>query len=525
MALQPHLREIIEILKDTDKPTKKDLEQAKFEVARKYNLDRIPGNSSIIRLLNDSERDNLLHILRRKKTRALSGVNVVAVMTEPQECPHGRCAYCPGGPDEDSPQSYTGHEPAAMRGSQNQYHPYLQVKNRMDQLKAIGHTVDKIDLIIMGGTFPASERSYQEWFVKECLDAISGQPSENLSDAKEISETSEVKNVGITVETRPDCLSYEQISDMLGLGVTRVEIGVQNVYDDIYELVDRGHKLRDVIDGTQRMKDSGLKICYHMMPGLPGSNFERDLLGFNKIFNDSRFKPDMIKIYPTLVVEGTKLFEWYKNGDYYPYSTDEAIKLVSEVKKITPPWVRIMRVQRDIPVHQIVAGVDKSNLRQLAKEHLRENGNRCNCIRCREVGHRLREGIEPDPDKIQVINQSYEASDGVEVFISAEDLENNVLIGFLRLRIPSEKTFRPEIVESTGLVRELHVYGWMTPVGGRGDHWQHRGWGETLMSESERVAKDEYDINKMVVMSALGTKEYYRRLGYSNDGVYVSKSI
>jgi elongator complex protein 3 len=523
--LQTYLREIIETLKKVDKPNKSDLEQAKFEIARKHNLNKIPGNASLIQILNESEKQKLLPILRRKKTRALSGVNVVAVMTKPQECPHGRCAYCPGGPEEGSPQSYTGHEPAAMRGSQNQYHPYLQVKNRMNQLRAIGHTVDKIDLIIMGGTFPATEIAYQRWFVKECLDAISGKTSSNLNEAKEFSETGKIRNVGITVETRPDHLSKPQISDILNLGVTRVEVGVQNVYDEIYKLVERGHCVQDVVDSTQRMKDSGLKICYHIMPGLPGSSYEQDLEGFKTIFNDSRFKPDMLKIYPTLVVKGTKLYDWYNDGDYSPLLTNEAVSLVSEIKKMTPPWVRIMRVQRDIPVHQIVAGVDKGNLRQLAKRKLMENGDTCKCIRCREVGHRTRDGIEVRPNNLEIIKRTYDASEGIEKFISIEDPENDVLVGFLRLRIPSEKVFRPEIKGSTGLIRELHVYGWMTPVGVSGDHWQHKGWGEVLMDEAEKIAYEEYDLRKMVVMSALGTKEYYYRLGYSKDGVYVSKKL
>lgn len=510
---------------EKESPTREDLEQAKFQVARKYHLGNIPSNSAIIKLLEGTEEKKLLPILRRKSTRALSGVNVVAVMTQPYPCPHGRCAYCPGGPDENSPQSYTGHEPAAMRGIQNQYHPFLQVNSRIDQLRAIGHTVDKVDLIIMGGTFPASPRDYQEWFVKGCLDAITGNKSETLREAKEEAEAGEISNVGVTVETRPDCLSNSHISDMLDLGVTRVEIGVQNVYDDLYELVDRGHTVQDVIDGTKRLKDSGLKICYHMMPGLPGSNYEKDLEGFKTIFNDPQFKPDMLKIYPTLVVKGTKLYERYMKREYSPYSTEEAVKLVAEVKRIVPPWIRIMRVQRDIPLHQIVAGVDKSNLRQLAKQKLIENGYDCNCIRCREVGHKARNGVKPDKDKLKILKHIYEASEGVEVFISVEDPSSNVLVGFLRLRVPSDDFFLPEIIPSTGLIRELHVYGRMTPVGVKGEYWQHKGWGEALMLEAERMAAEEYDLKKMVVMSALGTKEYYLQLGYSKDGVYVSKNL
>jgi elongator complex protein 3 len=520
--LQP-LREIIDLLLEKEEPTRDDLEYAKFQVTRKYNLGRIPGNSELIRLLDADERERLIPVLRRKATRALSGVNVVAVMTKPMACPHGRCAYCPGGPEVNSPQSYTGHEPAAMRGIQNSFDPYSQVRSRIEQLEAIGHTVDKIDLIVMGGTFPAGSRDYQEWFVKGCLDAITGQESRSLAEAKRLAETSTVRNVGVTVETRPDCLTEDDVNSMLDLGVTRVEVGVQNVYDDIYKRVDRGHTVQDVVEGTRCLKDSALKVCYHMMPGLPGSSLQQDLDGFRQIFNDPRYMPDMLKIYPTLVVKGTKLYEWWRHGDYEPLTTEQAMELVAQVKEMTPPWVRIMRVQRDIPLHQIEAGVDKSNLRQLAQMRLRERGSRCRCIRCREAGHRSREGVEPET--LELVRHTYEASDGEESFIGVEDTENDVLVGFIRLRIPSERVFRPEITPSTGLVRELHVYGRMTPVGLEGYDWQHMGWGEALMEEAERIAKEEYDTDRMVVMSALGTKEYYRRLGYACDGPYVSKRL
>ena len=520
--MQP-LREIIDLLLEKEEPTKDDLEHAKFQVTRKHNLGRIPGNSELIRLLTADEREKLIPVLRRKATRALSGVNVVAVMTKPMACPHGRCAYCPGGPDADSPQSYTGHEPAAMRGIQNNYDPYSQVMSRIEQLEAIGHTVDKIDLIVMGGTFPAGPRDYQEWFMKGCLDAMTGAESRSLGDAKLLAETSSIRNVGITVETRPDCLTEDDVNNMLDLGVTRVEVGVQNVYDDIYRLVDRGHTIQDVVEGTRRLKDSALKVCYHMMPGLPRSSLQRDLDGFRQIFNDPRYMPDMLKIYPTLVVKGTKLYDWWRSGDYEPLITGQAMELVAKVKKMTPPWVRIMRVQRDIPLHQIEAGVDKSNLRQLAQERLRIRGSRCRCIRCREAGHRSREGVEPE--SLELVRRTYKASGGEENFIGVEDAENDVLVGFIRLRIPSDHVFRPEITASTGLVRELHVYGKMTPVGLEGYDWQHMGWGEALLGEAERIAKEIYGMNRVVVMSALGTREYYGKLGYAKDGTYVSKPL
>jgi elongator complex protein 3 len=520
--LDSTLREIVNKLLQINVPSRSDLNQIKIEVARNHRLPSIPRNSEILATLTEEEAELLLPVLRRKEARALSGVSVVAVMTEPYPCPHGRCAYCPGGPEEDSPQSYTGYEPAAMRGAQNEYDPYRQVKARIRQLEMIGHVVDKVDLIIMGGTFPASPRPYQEGFVKGCLDALTNIPSTNLAETKLNAEKSGVRNVGITVETRPDCIKEKDVDGMLDLGVTRVELGVQNVYDDIYKRVDRGHSVQHVVDATKRLKDSSFKICYHLMPGLPGSNPERDLEGFRTIFEDPRFKPDMLKIYPTLVVKGTRLYNWWRNGDYTPLTTGEAAELISKIMEVTPPWVRIMRVQRDIPLPHIDAGVDMSNLRQLAEDSLDARGGRCRCIRCREVGHSVKRA---DSGRLEITHTVYEASGGTEDFIQVEDREADALIGFVRLRIPHEPS-RPEINDHTGLIRELHVYGRMVPVGERrGDAWQHRGWGKILMAEAEKTARERHDMRRIVVMSALGTKQYYARLGYEKEGVYVSKPL
>jgi elongator complex protein 3 len=315
---------------------------------------------------------------------------------------------------------------------------------------------------------------------------------------------------------------------MLDMGVTRVEIGVQNPDDELYRLASRTHTIADVVEATRVAKDAGLKIVYHLMPGMPGSNPARDLAAFKRVFTDPAFKPDMIKIYPCLVIAGTKTYDWYREGVYKPYTTEEASELIAEVKKTLPPWVRVMRVQRDIPAGLIVAGVNKSNLRQLVRQKLAEHGDRCACIRCREVGHRLAvDNVTPDLDKIQILTSSYQASEGKEVFISAEDPENNVLIGYLRLRVPSARAHRPEITSvPSAVVRELHVYGPLVPVGKHlAQAWQHKGYGAILLSEAERVAREDYGLKKLVVISALGTKQYYMRLGYSRDGVYVSKML
>jgi elongator complex protein 3 len=519
------LRDIINKLLQTPNLSRHDVDKIKIEFSKKHGLAVIPRNSELIELLTKEEAEQLIPFLIRKKIRTLSGVSVVAVMTKPRACPHGRCAYCPGGPDSETPtpQSYTGFEPAAMRGAQNDYDPYNQVKSRIKQLQMIGHTIDKIDLILMGGTFPASPREYQEFFIKGCLDAITGVNSKTLPEAKLAAETSNLRNVGITVETRPDYVRQSDVDNMLELGVTRIELGVQTVYNEIYKIIDRGHTVEDVVESTQLLKDSALKICYHMMPGLPSSTSKKDLEGFRKIFEDQMFKPDMLKIYPTLVIKGTKLYDWWVEGKYSPIDTEQAANLISSIKEIVPPWVRIMRVQRDIPLPHINAGVDKSNLRQLAEERLKAQNKKCRCIRCREVGHKK---IEIDPDDLKIIHTVYEASEGLEDFISVEEPSSDTLIGFVRLRIPSSNKKRIEISDGTGLIRELHIYGTMVPVGVKNNNaWQHKGWGETLMSEAEKTAKEKYDANNMIVMSALGTKQYYSRLGYVKKGPYVFKNL
>jgi len=522
-------RQIIERLMQVSKPTARDLNLIKMQVADEHKLGTLPSNSLLIQQLKPHEKRRLLPVLRRKTVRTISGVTVVAVMTKPSPCPKkAPCSYCPGGPPYGVPQSYTGHEPAALRGIQNRFNPFRQVTTRMKQLESIGHNVDKVELIIMGGTFPSTPRSYQEHFVQRCLDAITKRKSQSLEEAKQNAEKSRVCNVGVTVETRPDWAKEAQIDQMLSIGVTRVELGVQNIYDDIYVLVNREHTVQDVIEASRLLKDAGLKVAYHMMPGLPGSNFQRDLRGFEKIFTNQDFKPDMIKIYPCLVLKGTPAYNWWKKGEYTPYTTDEAVELILEIKKIVPPWVRIMRVQRDIPAYLIEAGVNQSNLRELVQKRLREQNMHCRCIRCREVGHRwLTDKVKPNPANIQVLTQNEKASEGKEVFISAEDPENDVLVGYLRLRIPSEKAHRPEInTEPCSIVRELHVYGPLVPVGKHlAKAWQHKGYGSILLADAERISNERYDRKKIVVTSALGTKQFYKRFGYHSDGPYVSKPL
>ena len=522
------IREIIDTLLSMQTPTHEDVNRIKIKTAAKYHLSTMITNANLIAALTPKETQQLLPILRRKTTRTISGVTVVATMTEPHPCPQLEpCAYCPGGPTQGSPQSYTGHEPAAMRGSQNNFDPYLQVQSRIEQLTAIGHKVDKIELIIMGGTFPATPFEYQTHFIQRCLDAITGKKSNSIEEAKANAEVSMTRNVGITVESRPDWAKQSHIDAMLNMGVTRIELGVQNPNDAIYQLVGRMHTVADVVEATQIAKDAGLKIVYHLMPGMPGSNPQNDLGVFQEIFSDQRFKPDMIKIYPCLAIEGTKAYQWLQEGKYQPYTTEEAALVIAEIKKFIPKWVRIMRVQRDIPAKLIIGGVKKSNLRQIVHEKLKAQNFQCQCIRCREVGHRMEtDHVKPDLTNIKILTEQYFASNGTEYFISTEDPKNNVLLGYLRLRIPSPKAHRPEITETlSAIVRELHVYGPLVPVGRRAaEAWQHKGYGIQLLEEAENIAK-KAGLKKILVISALGTKRYYMRVGYKRDGPYMSKLL
>ena len=308
---------------------------------------------------------------------------------------------------------------------------------------------------------------------------------------------------------------------MLRLGTTRVELGVQTVYDDIYRLVNRGHTVSDVVDATRMAKDAGFAVIYHMMPGLVGSNLQKDLDSFETIFKDDSFKPDAIKIYPTLILPGTKLHELWKQGKYKPYSFDEIVKLIVEIKKRVPSWVRIQRIQRDIPSNLIAEGVKRGDLRMVVQKQLKEEGASCRCIRCREVGHvQYKSRTKLDADDVKLVVDRYKASEGEEMFLSFEDVKKDVLVGLLRLRKPSEET-------NSMLVRELHVYGPMVNVGAKAQdsQWQHRGWGERLMQEAERISKEEFDAKKVVVLAGIGTRNYYRRFGYELKGPYMVKNI
>ncbi len=500
-------------------PSRDALLRKKAELCKKHKLARVPPNYEILEHVPDEYRDVVEPFLKNKPVRTMSGVAPVAVMTSPSDCPHGRCSYCPGGVPNSTPQSYTGQEPAALRASMYGYDPFSQTKSRLEQLRAIGHRTDKVELIVMGGTFTSRKDDYQEWFVKRCFDGMNGSESPDLESAQLANEAAGARCVGLTVETRPDCFAAQQVSHSMRLGATKVEFGVQILDDAVLDGVKRGHHVKEVADATKRSKDSGLKVAYHMMPGLPGSSRERDLGSFRMMIEDERFKPDMLKIYPTLVVKGTELHQSWLAGDYSPMSVEEAVGLLADVKRSMPPWVRILRIQRDIPVKLIEAGIRKSHLRELVLEELSSRGEKCRCIRCREIGHARAPTGKLNLKDAEFTEQSYAASGGKEHFLSYQIPSSDSLIGYARLRIPGGRG-----VESAFL-RELHVYGEMVPISDEPRmRWQHQGFGEKLMAAAEERAGGA-GMSELLVTSGVGARNYYRRLGYERKGPYMAKAV
>jgi elongator complex protein 3 len=467
-----------------------------------------------------------------RPTRMLSGVHIFAVMTKPYPCPHGKCIYCPGGPDKNTPQSYVGNEPALMRAVRVNYDPYEQIRSRLRQYLSMGHMPSKAEVVIMGGTFNAMPINYQLWFVTNIFEAFNRFPDDppdkmpSLEEAQERNETARIRVVGLTIETRPDWAREKDADWLLYLGATKVEIGVQSIYEDVLKFVNRGHGLREIIEATRVLKDSGFKLVYHIMPGLPKSDPDRDIQMIREIFENPDYRPDMLKIYPTLVVEGTGLYNLWRQGLYKALTDEEAVELISEFYRYIPRWVRIMRIQRDIPANMIIAGPRKSNLRELVERRALEKGIKINEIRFREVGRQMMRGSKPL--NIKITREVYEASGGVEIFLAAEDPENNILIGLLRMRIPSEKAHRREIDSKTAIIRELHVYGPEVPIGDEDpEAWQHKGWGSKLLTYAEKIASEEYDKRKILVLSGVGAREYYRRHGYfrPKDSPYMMKIL
>ncbi len=526
-------REVIDYLVINPDFSRERITNLKGRIGSKYKHSKVIKNATILHFASEEEKSIINKLLKRRMVRTLSGISTIAIMTKPLPCP-GKCIYCPGQnsqPGEKVAQSYTGREPSAMRSIHNNYDPYKQVQSRIRDLEAIGHNVDKISLIIQGGTFLSTTQIYQEQFIKGAYEGIVERRADNLDDIKRMVEGSKRRLIGLTIETRPDYCTEPYVDMMLEYGATRVEIGIQTVLDDVYKKVNRGHTTQDSINAIRIAKDAGLKINAHIMPNLPGSNYVKDLEMFDVLFSSPDYRPDMLKIYPCLVIKGTKLYDWWKAGEFTPYSLDELIDLISTIKQNIPSYVRIQRIMRDIPAYLIEAGCKKSNLRQLVLKKLTDLNFKCNCIRCREYGI-AKKSLIVDENKnkdIKLYRQDYVASQGHETFLSYENKKEDYLVGYLRLRKPSEFAHRPELRDGkTMIVREVRVVGELVPKGTKplsNTQLQHRGYGKLLMENAEKIAVEDFFTKKLAVISGIGARDWFYKMGYKLDGCYVSKKL
>lgn len=545
--------EVAEKIVDLYKQNKKiDVTKLVREVARNYKLSVMPRTVDIISCI-PSEYQSLISSLRVKPVRTASGVAVVAVMCIPHRCPHialtgNICVYCPGGPDssfEYSTQSYTGYEPTSMRAIRARYDPYEQARERLTQLKNLGHSTDKVEYIIMGGTFMSLPESYKNEFIMKLHDALSGHNSSSVEEAIKVSAESKQKCVGITIETRPDYCLRPHLNQMLAYGCTRIEIGVQSVYEDVARDTNRGHSVQSVCDSFCLAKDSGYKIVAHMMPNLPNIDKKRDFAQFREYFDNPKFRSDGLKIYPTLVIKDTGLYELWKSNKYRSYSPDELIDFLARILSYIPPWTRVYRVQRDIPMTLVSSGVENGNVRELALARMKDYRAKCRDVRTREVGIKsIHEGVSPE--NVDLVRRDYVASDGWETFLSYEDTHQDILIGLLRLRKCSTNTFRKELTkinpikpeedgyvicpgvnnENCSIIRELHVYGSAVPIEHRNaQRFQHKGFGAMLINEAERIAREEHCSTKLAIISGVGTRNYYSKFGYYLEGPYMVKNL
>ncbi len=526
----------------------KALEKRKYAFSAREEVPTISGRD----LLAVAEKKKIeiptdLEILLRKRAvRTISGVSPIGILTKPFPCP-GKCVYCPT--EVRMPKSYLSSQPAAARAVRNKFHPYEQVKNRILALKESGHPTSKLELIVMGGTWSFLPKHYQSWYIKKCFDAandVKTQHAESLAEAQKINETAKQRIIGITLETRPDFITEKELLRMRKLGCTRLEMGVQTLDDDVQKLTKRGHTRKEVIRATKLLKDFGFKICYHLMPGLPGSTPEKDLAWMQEVFENPDFCPDFVKVYPCVVLDNSELKNWWEKGKFQPIEEKELIKLLLQFKKTVPPWARIMRLMRDIPADDVIGGVTLSNLRQVikhqpeklqqlvGKEFFKKNNLDphawpCQCVRCREVGFTQINSSKTslEGEKPVLKRRDYDASEGKEVFLSYESPDEKVIYALLRLRLPSRRDSRisPAVLDDAALIREVHSYGHEKSVGEGAGIGQHRGLGKKLITEAERIAREEWKKKKITIISGIGTREYYQKLGYKIKSTYMTKSL
>jgi len=542
-------REIAEKLILANPQTKADLNTFKRRACLDLNI-AYPGNISLIKALRLSKKSipaGLMDLLRVRPVRSLSGIINVSVLTKAYPCP-GNCLYCPNEPG--FPKSYLSGEPAAERAKLLKFNPYIQVKKRLENLATEGHSVDKIELRVIGGTWSFYPKAYQIKFIAQCFKACndycvgpthaeskirrSRKPANlDLEAAQKKNETAHCRIVGISVETRPDYINEKEIIRLRELGVTRVELGIQSIFDDVLELNNRGHKIDAAIQATKLLKNAGFKISYQIMLNLYGSNPKRDLEMAKIIFSNPDFCPDLLKIYPCAVLKEAPLFKLHQQGKYHPYSDKQLILTVKEIKKIIPPWVRIERIIRDIPSPRITAGTKTiSNLRQIIANDMERENWHCQCIRCREI-----KGGYDINEKIILTRRDYQASGGTEIFLSFENENETKLFSLLRLRVTdngtnlitgnaSENMVSPlQNTNAIGIIREIHTYGIQTAIGKKSTSAQHTGLGRKLIAEAEKIAKTEFGVKKIAAISSVGARAYWRKNGYKLKQSYMTKFL
>ena len=491
-------------------------------------LGKVPRDSDILASYRELVNQGLiiasptfLKLLTTRGVRTMSGVTPFAVMTKPYVCP-GLCTFCPL--ELGMPKSYLSDEPAAARAKQMNFDPRLQIESRLTQLEETGHDTDKIEIIVIGGTFSNYPESYKRSFFKDIIDTINGVVSETLEAAQIFNETAPRRIVGISVETRPDWIDQKEVRLLRELGVTKVQVGVQAFDETILKRIKRGHTLDRVGEATRLLKDAGIKVCYHFMPNLPGSNPELDRKMAHLMYEDPRFKPDFVKIYPAQVIAGTEMYNEWQRGEFVPYDDELLKEVLKDVKKITPPFVRIDRLVRDISKKWVAAGTKATNMRQYIQLEMKTEGWSCQCIRCREVKAR---DYLTNPELHDLV---IDTLGGIEHLLTFESPvissgAERSLFSLLRLRLPDSTT--PLFAELAGcaIIRELHTYG-KTVVHDEkvSTQTQHRGLGKQLMAKAEAIAS-ESGFKKIAVISSIGTRDYYRKLGYAREGLYMIKVL
>ena len=470
----------------------------------------------------------LLERIRMKPMRTLSGVTTVTVLTKPYPCP-GKCIFCPT--DVRMPKSYLPDEPGAMRGLEHEFDPYAQVRSRIEQLESVGHPTDKIELLILGGTWSSYRRDYQEWFIKRCFDAMNDRTTVHplLGEAKlgegeldkvhSINEVTHHRNVGLVIETRPDEITPKELQWLRYLGVTKVQMGAQSLDDHILEINKRGHDVEWTRRATALLRAAGFKIVLHWMPNLLGATTESDRQDFARLWND--FCPDEIKIYPNQLLANAELYEYWQRGEFKPYTTQELIDLIADIKPTIPRYCRVNRVIRDIPSTNVVEGNRRTSLRQDVHEEMQRRGTHCECVRCREVRGRV-----VHPDLLKLDDMVYPAGAAEEHFISYVTPDDK-LAGFARLSLPRKDSPQTGMADLDGaaLIREVHVYGQSLPVGAeKQGAAQHAGLGTRLLETAESIARSK-GFGRMAVISAVGTRGYYLERGFERGELYLTKTL